>query len=394
MNPKRILVVFPFELGDYPFSGGIFKATVNLLKALDMENNKIELLLPINNRGIVDYLQKHFPKVQLISMNFDVPRRYSDARNFHRLVLFVNSIVRYFSALPKIKTLFSNHYDVVYFQEVINWPFFKLAYKKSKKTILHVHGYRFTESPILVKLLRSKVNKFIDVVISPTISISKVFDNVPGTKCYVVRTPFSSKDVSLEADNLTKLVSSIKNKKDLTFGFAGRINRIKRIDHFIKAIAKLEKGVKDGCTFLIAGRVNNPGDKQYEKELKTLTRKLGLENNVKFIGYVSNIEDFLQQIDFGVLLSESEALSMAGLEFVFHIKPLISYDAPGNNELIENQKGGLLVKNGDIEELSKAIRELFVNIELRESLLRSCVERQKLFSFNTFRESISNIINN
>lgn len=380
---KTILIVFPYSMGLEPFSGGIFKATVNLIRAIyESKQYDIDLLIPFNNPEIISLINKGFPKVKVISADFEVPRRYSDSRGFMRFKLSLLSIVKYLRSKPQLKSISQGKYDLVYFQEAICLPLIPIFSASKSHIVLHLHSYRFLTYPFILWLVRNRIEKFVDLLIAPTFSIINSFANVSNTHFEVIRTPYDSEN-TMGSQNPT-----ICTDERMKFAFTGRISRIKRIDHFIKAIASLNQSERERIIFYIVGKPNNEGDREYEEELKQLASTGNLENQVKFLGYVSPIEAFIRSIDFGVLLSESEALSMSGLEFLAHKKPLIVYDTPGNNELIENGKGGIVVENASIEQLTVSIRNLVFNPEIRTQIIDSCEARSKLYSFKVFKEKV------
>lgn len=385
---KKVAVFFPFEMGMRPFSGGVFKATVVLIKALVEYNYHVTLVLPKNNSGIEEYMSKHFPKVKLELINFEVPRRYKDASVIWRFPLTLRSLVRFMLSYRRVaKFLKKADFDVVYFQEIINWPFFKTAKSFSKRTILHVHTYRFGESKVLKSIIERICSKYVDAIISPTRSIAQIFEGIQD-KVNIIPTPYMN---SNSEDRPNEIHYKGENGR-LVFGFVGRINRVKRIDNFLEVLWRLESQSKNKVKFLIIGDANNRGDLDYKRELYNMVRKMKLEHIVEFTGYVQDIEDVLTWIDVGVLLSRSEAISMAGLEFIFHNIPIIAYDVPGLNELIADGEGGVLVQDGNIKELTKVVERIVNDADYLEKLKKSCDIRKEIFSFENFSKKIKKVV--
>lgn len=93
-----------------------------------------------------------------------------------------------------------------------------------------------------------------------------------------------------------------------------------------------------------------------EDSLRKQIEKKGLENRVHVMSPTSQIYDEYQLSDFYVLSSHHEGLGMVMLEAMSCGIPCIAFRCKyGPEEIIEHQETGLLVKNGDIQELSKAM---------------------------------------
>ena len=96
----------------------------------------------------------------------------------------------------------------------------------------------------------------------------------------------------------------------------------------------------------------------------------------------------MQKADVGVLISESEAISMAGIEYLHNSLPIIGFDNPGINETIEDNVDGFLVPNGDVEGLKNAIREFF-DTDTLSTMKKAAYEQCELnFSMEAFRKRL------
>lgn len=127
-----------------------------------------------------------------------------------------------------------------------------------------------------------------------------------------------------------------------------RLVPIKRIDHAIKAFSEFLKE-RPGYTLDIYGTGEELSN------LKKLTKKLKLNNNVTFKGFTDNPHDIFQKSEFTLLTSKFEGLGLTILESIVNGCPVISYDIKwGPNEIIESHNG-ILVEDGNLEELKKAM---------------------------------------
>ena len=86
------------------------------------------------------------------------------------------------------------------------------------------------------------------------------------------------------------------------------------------------------------------------------------------------IQEILARHDAFVLCSYSEGRSNALLEAMATAMPIIATDIPGTNELIDNDRNGILIPCDDHEALGNAILRIRDNPDLRESLGQSALQ--------------------
>ena len=106
-------------------------------------------------------------------------------------------------------------------------------------------------------------------------------------------------------------------------------------------------------TYLICGS----GPK--EEELKQKVQELGLEKNVKFAGYVTEVPELLRQADCFVFPSFQEGLPVAVMEAMAVGLPVIASRIRGITDLIEHTRGGYLVDDWEPENYAVKVRRMF-----------------------------------
>ena len=118
-------------------------------------------------------------------------------------------------------------------------------------------------------------------------------------------------------------------------GLVGRVVPIKDIKTFIRALRILVNRRPD-----IQGWIVGPEDEDplYVTECKELATSLGLNENVKFLGF-QNVLDILPQLGLMVLTSISEALPLVVLEAFASGLPCLATDVGSCRELIEGRGG-------------------------------------------------------
>ncbi len=173
--------------------------------------------------------------------------------------------------------------------------------------------------------------------------------------------PFGvNQEVFAPQDKSRKLMAKYGLKQGdrivLSAGGLDSAHYFKGINFLIKTAGVLTFKIPE-LKFLIVG----DGDLRPKYEL--LAKKLGVGEKVIFAGRINDEElpDYYNLADVFVFPSfgRSEAFGLVCLEAMACAKPIVVSDLPGPRTLVENN--GLLVKIGDIEDLSEKINDLFQN---------------------------------
>ena len=112
-------------------------------------------------------------------------------------------------------------------------------------------------------------------------------------------------------------------------------------------------------------------------KVRGLVNKLGLKDNVRFHGYVSNkfLIEKIKRANAIVLPSLYEGQPVAHLEAMAYRKPLIVYDFPFAREYITDWNNGLMAKGGDVKDLAERICAALSDKKLRQKLGKNAYER-------------------
>jgi glycosyltransferase involved in cell wall biosynthesis len=110
------------------------------------------------------------------------------------------------------------------------------------------------------------------------------------------------------------------------------------------------------------------GEGPLKEELETLAEKLGIKPRVRFLGWQDDIGALLQSCDLFVCPSRHEPLGNVVIEAWAQGKPVIATDSYGPGTLIEHLESGVLVPVDDSSLLTKAIRNVLGDHDLRERI--------------------------
>jgi len=136
----------------------------------------------------------------------------------------------------------------------------------------------------------------------------------------------------IDVDGLRPLVERRDpNRPRRVVALIGRVVPIKDIKTFIRAIFVAMRTMPDIEGWVVGPEDEDPG---YAKECRALAQSLGLERNLKFLGF-QKVADVLPKIDLIALSSISEALPLVVLEGFAAGVPAVTTDVGACRELIE-----------------------------------------------------------
>jgi len=165
----------------------------------------------------------------------------------------------------------------------------------------------------------------------------------------------------------------------LRIGTAANLQRVKRLDLLIEALARLPQRYGARPELHIAGEGPERGS------LFELARRLGVAERVRFHGYVSNMPRFLGELDLFALCSDSEAAPYAELEAMATGLPSVVTDAGDLPHYVDDGTHGFVVARGDASGLASRLDTLVDDPSLRERMGAAARERvEREFSHETW----------
>jgi glycosyltransferase involved in cell wall biosynthesis len=283
------------------------------------------------------------------------------------------------------------------------WLYFKNEVRSGD--IVHVHLFptifyvsilkifRIIPKSILILTEHSTSNnrrgkwlgKIIDLITYT--SYSNIIAVSEGTaKSLIVSYPFLSKKIQI-INNGAHLF--FKNAITRTPGgkviilSVGRLHPSKNYETTIKALVP----IRDlNFEYLIAGI----GD--LEEDLKAQVEHLGLQDKVKFVGYVSDIPSLLKQADIFLIPSKWEGFGLAAVEAMNASLPCIVSDVPGLGDLIiKDGEDAFLVAPSNEQRITERLRKLIENKELRHKMGEKAFTRSLNFGIDTMIEDYINL---
>lgn len=272
---------------------------------------------------------------------------------------------------------FRGKYDVV-IDSQNGIPFFTPFYVKEPVYSLmhHVHQEVFRKSlsrplAILASFLENRLmpwvyrkSKFITVSFSTKAEMERL--GITG----------SSIEVVYPGVDLSVLQPGEKFDRPLVT-YLGRLKYYKSLDIFIEAAAKVTS-TNPKVQFIIAG------EGEEKKKLQKLVRNLNMEDNINFLGKVSQKEKVYLYQKSWVFVNPSmmEGWGITTIEANACGTPVIAADVPGLRESVRNPSSGYTVPYGDSQAFAQKILLLLEDDILRDRMSKMAVDWARNFDWD------------
>jgi len=125
-----------------------------------------------------------------------------------------------------------------------------------------------------------------------------------------------------------------------------RLDPVKRIALAIEAVARTPDV-----------RLNIVGEGNEREKLERLARKRGIEDRVRFLGYLQDPRPAIAASDAVVNCTREEGLPLAVLEAAAMQRPAVAFDGGGIPEIVQDRSTGWLVREDSITALAAALAE-------------------------------------
>ncbi|NLK10965.1 MAG: glycosyltransferase family 4 protein [Staphylococcus equorum] len=294
-----------------------------------------------------------------------------------------------YNAYRKLKHIIRNEsYDLIHTHTPIASTLARLACKNAKniKVCYTAHGFHFYKgAPLKNWLIYYPIERWLARYTDLLITINNE-DYLRAKKSFKAGNIEYVHGVGLDTKRFGEVViNKIEKRKELGIPAnsfvllsVGELNKNKNHETVLRAVAKLNN---PNLYYVICGRGIC---KNY---LEDLSRKLGIYNQVKLLGSRSDIAEICKTADIFVFPSFREGLSVALMEAMASGLPVVCSNIRGNKDLIENEKGGYLVKSDDFDEYASAIEKLINNYDIRISFGKYNVCKVEMFSIvNVIKE--------
>ncbi len=128
---------------------------------------------------------------------------------------------------------------------------------------------------------------------------------------------------------------------------------VKRVSDTIRILHKVREKVPAKLILV--------GDGPDRSECERLTRELGLNEHVHFLGKQDALVELLNASDIFLMPSQSESFGLSALEAMSCGLPVVSSSVGGLPELVKHNETGYIAEFGDVERMAKYTVDLLTN---------------------------------
>lgn len=227
-----------------------------------------------------------------------------------------------------------------------------------------------------------------DIILTPSeyyINESKQLSNIRNS---VVPIPngINLKDFDLnisKSEARTKL--NLLNDKQIIL-FVGSLTPRKGPDILLKAMVDVHQKISDAYLVFI-------GDGMMKKDLEDLARRLNIDQNVRFTGFISDDLKLLyyKASDLFVLPSLLESFGIVLLEASAVGLPLVVSNLEAFNTIVKDGYNGFFTKKGDQKDLGEKIVYILQNKDLRIKMSKNAKENSNNYSWTRVADETEKI---
>ncbi len=160
------------------------------------------------------------------------------------------------------------------------------------------------------------------------------------------------------------------------FGIIGAVSRLRKekgVEYFIRAMPLILRKFPN-TIFLIAG------EGPLREKQEALTKELGIDGNVRFLGFRTDVVELLSIMDVTVIPSLIEGFGVALLEAMAVGNPVVATKVGGMLEIAGDRETVLFIPPGDPGALADKVVHLLEHPEFAARLARKAQIASKAFS--------------
>lgn len=170
--------------------------------------------------------------------------------------------------------------------------------------------------------------------------------------------------------------------------YVGRVDPEKKVGVIIDAFEKLLNKIPNAMLVIV-------GDGVDKTRLMRKVEKMGLTNDVKFLGKVlpPDLYELYKIGDVFATASEIETQGIVLVEAAACGLPLVAVDKGAVSEICVNGKNGYLCRSGDVSEISKAMKKILSDDKIKAKFSEKSIEIAHEHDFEKTLDKFINIYN-
>lgn len=229
------------------------------------------------------------------------------------------------------------------------------------------------------KFIPNRVKHFVnrcDLVFTPTETMKGyLLQSGAESKIEILPTGLEDEYFDLNGNESKEIRNTYIGDNKYLFCTVSRLSKEKNLHFFIDGLLELKNKIGDCFNTMVIC------DGPLKKELEERVQRLGLHNNVTFIGKVDNkkIKDYYGACDLFLFSSKSETQGIVLLEAMASKLPVVAVKASGVMDVVKNDVNGYMTTENK-EDWAKRILDIIMNNNLRLKLKDGAFRTSKEYS--------------
>lgn len=300
----------------------------------------------------------------------------------------IKGIITAFRIIGKLKTLFiQEKVDIVHTYLFYTGLLGRIAARLASVSIV-VHSFFrifYKAQPFIEGLLQFITVQYIVDSFAVKNMITKNCKINPD-KIKVIYNGINVEELDATPKHNLRRELGIKIDKHI-IGIVAHLSKEKGHTFYLKAFPKVLEVCQDTYLLIV-------GDGEIRQKLENEVEDLGIEKQVLFLGYRSDLASVLNSLDILVLPSSWEGFGIVQAEAMYFCKPVLGTNRGGAAELILNNKTGFLIPYGGIDKLAEKTIMLLQDDELRTQMGLAGKKRVlQLFTINRMLNNYESLYN-
>ncbi len=301
-------------------------------------------------------------------------------------------------AYTQLKNIISeNNYDIIVCNTPMGGILTRLAARKARKkgtrVIYIAHGFHFYKgAPKKYWLTFYPIEKFFSRYCDTLITINK--EDYNCAKKHFKTNVHHIHGIGVDPERFHPVDEATKQHfrenlnlttEEFVILCTGELNANKNQAQLISAAALLKDKLPN-LKVLLSG--NGPNEANLLKQI----HELNLQNNVKLLGYRTDLEKIVPAVDLIVSCSKREGLGLNIIEGMLCEKPIVATFNRGHTELIKENQNGYLVNIDDYNALSKKIFDIAINPDKSLEMGCSSHKAAQHYTIDSVKQELLNLL--
>ena len=231
-------------------------------------------------------------------------------------------------------------------------------------------------------VLKASIYQGSSNIVALTHNIAESIENslILSLDSQIINSAHSS--LSYNPFNVEKIKSELENK--FIVGHIGALDDSHKGQNQIFSLAEKMQRTHPNIFFMLIG--GGRDENKFLMQASQLT-------NIKVIGHVDNVGDYMKAFDLFLFPSRHEGLGSILLDALAFGLPIIASNVGGIPEIIKHRVNGILVDLNSLDDYYNAIKSLFSDVKMRSKIEQSNKEKGKSFSIKTMTDQYDKLYN-